>query len=50
MGEEVVGAIFDRLKGNVKWDEDAGKGTSNRPIKKKNKQRCKGSLVAPADR
>ena len=50
MGEEVVGAIFDRLKGTAKWDEDAGEGASNRPSKKKNKQRREGSLVATTDR
>ena len=50
MGEEVVRAIFDRLKGKVKRDEDAGEGASNRPIKKKNKRWHEGSLVAVADR
>ena len=49
LGEEVVGAIFDRLKGKAKWDEDAGEGASNRPNKKKSKQRHEGSLVATAD-
>ena len=49
MGEEVVGAIFDRLKGKAKQDEDAGEGASNRPSKKKNKQRREGSLMATAD-
>ena len=49
-GEEAVRAIFDRLKGKVKRDEDTSKGTSNRPSKKKSKQRCEGSLVAVADR
>ena len=34
----------------MKWDEDADEGTSNSPIKKKNKQWCEGSLVAAADR
>ena len=34
----------------MKWDEDTGEGTSNRPSKKKNKQRHEGSLVAAADR
>ena len=43
-------AIFDRLKGKAKRDEDTGKGASNRPSKKKNKQRCEGSLVAAVDR
>ena len=42
--------IFDRLKGKAKQDEDADKGASNRPNKKKNKQLCKGSLVATTDR
>jgi len=45
----VVGAIFDRLKGKAKRDEDAGEGASNSPSKKKNKQRCKDSLVAAID-
>ena len=36
-GEEALGTNFDRPKGKVKWDEDADEGTSNRPIKKKNK-------------
>ena len=50
LGEEAVGAIFYRPKGKAKWDEDAGKGASNHPNKKKNKQRREGSLVATADR
>ena len=49
-GKEAVGVIFDRLKGKAKRDEDVGNGTSNRPHKKKNKQRREGSLVAAADR
>ena len=49
-GEEAIGVIFNRFKGKAKWDEDAGECTSNCPSKKKNKQRCKGSLVATADR
>ena len=49
-GEEAVGAIFDRLKGKAKRDEDAGEGASNRPSKKKNKQWREGSLIATADR
>ena len=49
MGEEAVGAIFDCLKGKAKWDEDTGEGTSNHPIKKKNKQRHESSLVATAE-
>ena len=50
MGEEAVRAIFDRLKGKAKRDEDVGEGASNRPNKKKNKQRHEGSLVATTDR
>ena len=42
--------IFNCLKGKAKRDEDTGEGTSNRPIKKKNKQRREGSLMATADR
>ena len=49
-GEEVVGAIFDRLKGKAKRDEDTDKGASNHLSKKKNKQRHKGSLMSTADR
>ena len=45
----MVEAIFDRLKGKAKRDEDAGEGASNRPNKKKNKQRHEGSLVATTD-
>ena len=45
----MVGAIFDRLKGKARRDKDAGEGASNRPVKKKNKQRCEGSLVAAVD-
>ena len=37
------------LKDKAKWDEDASEGASNRPNKKKNKQRREGSLVANAD-
>ena len=48
--EEEVRAIFDSLKGKAKRDEDAGEGTSNHPIKKKNKQRHESSLMATADR
>ena len=48
--EEAIGAIFDRPKGKVKRDEDAGECGTNRPNKKKNKQRCKGLLVATVDR
>ena len=46
----MVRAIFDHLKGEEKRDEDAGKGASNRPNKKKNKQWREGLLVATADR
>ena len=42
--------IFDHLKGKEKWDEDTDEGASNCPSKKKNRQRCEGSLVATADR
>ena len=49
-GEEVVRAIFDRLKGKAKRDEDTGEVASTYPSKKKNKQRREGSLVATADR
>jgi len=48
-GEDVVGGIFDHPKGKAKRDEDAGEGVSNRPNKKKNKQRREGSLMATAD-
>ena len=48
--EEEVRAIFDCLKGKAKRDEDTGEGVSNRPVKKKNKQRREGSLVAITDR
>ena len=44
-GEEAVGAIFNRPKGKAKRDEDAGEGFSNRPNKKKNKQRRECLLV-----
>jgi hypothetical protein len=50
LGEEAVGAIFDRPKGKAKQDEDADEGTSNRPNKKKNKQRHGGSLVAATNK
>ena len=49
-GEEAVGVIFDSPKGKAKRDEDAGEGASNRPNKKKNKQRREGLLVATIDR
>jgi len=51
LGEEVVGAIFDRLEGKVRRDEGVGEGTSNRSTKRKNKkQQREDSLMAPADR
>ena len=50
LGRGGDGAIFDRLKGKAKQDEDASEGASNRPSKKKNKQRCEGLLVATVDR
>ena len=37
-GEEVVRAIFDRLKGMARRDEGTGEGTSNRSAKRKNKK------------
>ena len=40
--------IASRAK--AKWDKDAGEGASNRPSKKKSKQRREGSLMAIADR
>ena len=46
----MVGAIFDRLKGKAKRDEDVVKGACNRPNKKKNKQQREDSLMATADR
>ena len=49
-GKEAVEAIFDRLKGKAKRDKDIGEGASNHPSKKKNKQRCEGSLMAAVDR
>ena len=50
LGEEAVGAIFNRHKGKAKWDEDVGEGASNHPSKKKNKQRCEGLVMATTDR
>ena len=50
LGEEAVRAIFDHLKGKARWDEGAGKGTSNHSAKRKNKkQRREDSLVAATD-
>ena len=50
-GEEVVGAIFDRLEGKARRDEGTDEGTSNRSAKRKNKkQRHEDPLVAAADR
>jgi len=49
LGRGGDGAIFDRLKGKAKWDEDADEGTSNQPSKKKNKQWRKGLLMAADD-
>ena len=44
-------AIFDRLDGKARWDEDTGKGASNRSTKRKNKKQWReDSLVAAADR
>jgi len=50
LGKEAVGAIFDRPKGKAKRDKDASEAAFNHPNKKKNKQRCEGSLMATADR
>ena len=51
LGEEAVGAIFDRLEGKARQDEGTGEGTSNCFTKRKNKkQRHEDSLVAAADR
>ena len=49
LGEEAVGAIFNRHKGKAKRDEDTDEGASNRLGKKKKKQWHKGSLMAAAD-
>jgi len=51
LGEEAVGAIFDRFDGKARWDEGVGEGASNRSTKRKNKkQRREDSLMAVADR
>ena len=51
LGEEAVGAIFDRLEGKARRDEGVGEGTSNRSAKRKNKKQWReGSLVAAANR
>ena len=42
-------ASGEGLKGKAKRDKDAGEGASNRLVKKKNKQRREGSLVAAVD-
>ena len=48
--EEAVRAIFDRLNGKARWDEDADEGTSNCSAKRKNKKQWhEGSLVVAAD-
>ena len=51
-GEEAVGAIFDRSKGKVKWEDEAVEGPSNpqRKTTKRNKPRHEDSLVAAAER
>ena len=49
MGEEVVGTIFDCLKGKAKRDEDTDEGASYHPVKKRKKQQHEGSLVVTAD-
>ncbi|XP_066392689.1 uncharacterized protein [Miscanthus floridulus] len=48
-GKEAVGAIFNHSKGKAKRDNDAGESASNRPHKKKNKQRHESSLMAATD-
>ena len=51
LGEEVVGVIFNHLKGKARQDEGAGEGTSNRSAKRKNKkQQREDSLVAATNR
>ena len=47
--EEAVRVIFNRIKGKAKRDEDTSEDASNRPNKKKNKQRREGLLVATTD-
>ena len=41
-GEEAVGAIFDRLKGRAKRDEDASEGASNHPNKEEEQVVARG--------
>ena len=41
--------LASKIIGMAKRDEDAGEGASNRPGKKKNRQRHEGSLVATTD-
>jgi hypothetical protein len=41
LGEEAVGAIFNRPRGKAKWDEDASEGASNCSKKKKKKKKKK---------
>ena len=51
LGEEAVGAIFDRPDSKARRDEDVGEGASNSPTKRKNKkQQRDNSLVATTDR
>ena len=45
----MVRAIFDRLKGKAKRDEDTSEGASNDLGKKKNKQRHGVLLMATTD-
>jgi len=49
-GEEAVGAIFDRSRGNAKWDKDTDEGPSDRSNKKKSQKGPGGSLVAATER
>ena len=51
LGEEAVGAIFDRSDDKARRDEGGSEGASNRSAKRKNKkQRRDDSLVATTDR
>jgi len=51
LGEEAVGAIFDRSNSKARRDEGADEGTSNHSAKRKNKkQLCEDPLMADADR
>ena len=50
LGEEAVGAFFDRSDSKARRDEGADEGASNCSAKRKNKKQwCEDSLVATAD-